>query len=217
MRSSLAPRGLLPLAGFLLVVPGVWAEPLEVKSVELNVRIDPGPQTLYAKARLVLRNQGQHEVDTVDLQFPPALAQQAQIETVWDRNGELAWRSDAPNPGRPRSLLVALRSPLKPGKQTVLVASYEVDFQGLDDARAEARVTSSETRLNATGWYPVPADPNPAVPKVLKLEVRLPKEWRVSARVKLQQQRNGVSLAIYELKLDAVEPGTLLFRASAPP
>lgn len=217
MRGGLAPRGLLPLATLLLVHPAARAAPLEVKSVQLNVQIDPGLQTLYAKARLVLRNQGQREVDTLDLQFPPALAQQTQIQTVWDRAGELAWRSDAPNPGRPRSLLVALRSPLKAGKQTVLVASYEVNFQELDDASAGAQVTSSETRLNATGWYPVPVERSPVVPNVLKLEVRLPKEWRVSARVKLKQQRDGTSLAIYELKLEPVEPGALMFRASAPP
>lgn len=217
MRRGLVPTAHLLLATLLLAVPAARAETLGVKSVELNVQIDPGLQTLYAKARLVLRNDGQRAVETVDLQLPPALGPQSHVVRVWDREGELAWRSDPPNPGRPRSLLVALRSPLKPGKKTVLVANYEVDFEGADDAAAGAQVTNGEARLNATGWYPVPADPRPAVPEVVKLEVRLPKDWRVSAPVTLKQQGDGASLAIYELKLEHVQPGGPLFRASAPP
>ena len=204
----------LLLTSFLLLAPALRAAPLELERLDLEVHIDPRFQALYAKAQLVLRNDARESRDTVELEFSAPLAPRIQVRSVWDRRGELPWRLDSVSGANaPRLLLVGLRSALAPGKKQVVVVSYEVDLQGFTASAAPVAVSSESARLSTTGWYPVPAGSDPALPRALHLTVRLPKEWQVAAPVKLKQLRDGTALASYELELPRVQPGQLLLRA----
>lgn len=188
---------------------------LEVERVELNVRIDARWQALYAQAKFDLRNHGPQSPDIVEFNFPAPLSPRLEIVTVWDRKGELPWRSDPVKEDTPRKLLVALRSPLAPEKKLALVVSYDLDLKDYAPPGAAVSVSSKSARLSTTGWYPLPARSDPALPRTLRLAVRLPKEWRVEAPVELKQLRDGTTLASYELELEPVEPSQLLFRAGS--
>ncbi|MFQ5776976.1 MAG: hypothetical protein ACE5IP_03100 [Terriglobia bacterium] len=206
-------RATLLLAGLLSLAPIPLRAQLRAERVNLEVRIDPAPLAVYAKARLVLRNRNPKSRDIVELRFPAPLGSRVQVRAVWDRGGELGWRSDAGADGESRKLRIALRAPLRRGKKVEVVVSYDMDLTGFTSPEAPLEVSSSGARLGTTGWYPLPLGLDPAAPQRLRLSVRLPKEWRVSARARLKKLSNGTALASYELTLKRVEPGRWLLRA----
>ena len=125
----------------------------------------------------------------------------------------MGWRSDPGADGESRRLRVALRAPLRRGKELELVVSYDVDLAGFTAGEAPLLVSASSARLETSGWYPLPLGLDPAVPRRLRLSVRVPKEWQVSACARLKKPSHGTSLASYELVLKRVVPGRWLFRA----
>lgn len=205
----------LGLSSFLLLVSASPAAELEVERVELNVHLDPPLQALYAQAKLTLRNRGLASLDAVELEFPRELEPRLQVRAVWDRGGELPWRQEPSEAGIPRPVLVGLRSFLDGGKKLTLVVSYDLNLKEFAGADGALRVSPEKASLPTTGWYPVPVGSDAPLPRSLRLTVRLPKEWRVSAPGKLKQIRDGTALASYELEVKPVEPGRWLFRAEA--
>lgn len=212
--------GLLVLAAHLLLTPALAVAQVTVEKVELNVQLDPRFQAVYAKAKLVLRNHSGRSYDVLKFSFPAPLGSHVEVSSVWDREGDLAWRGDLTGKEEAEQvLLVVLRSALAPGKKRVLVVSYDVNLGGSNATDAPVVISSKGARLLTTGWYPLPTGSDPAVPGRLRLAVRLPKEWQVTAPVKLKRLRNGTALASYELRLETIEPGEVLLRAvpSPPP
>jgi hypothetical protein len=207
----------LVLSGLLLAAPTAAATPLEVERLELNVHLDPNEQALYATAKLVLRNRGYQNLEILEFTWPEALSPHVDCNSAWGRQGELPWRLDPPEKDTPRRLLVALLSPLRPGKKLVLGINYELALEELLDSEALVLVSPQKVQLRTTGWYPLPRDSDGAPPPVLRLTVRLPKEWRVSAPFKLKKINEGTALASYELEVKSAGPGQLLLRATPPP
>lgn len=205
------------LAALVLASPAAPASPVEIERVDLNVHLDPRFQALYATAKLVLRNRGEEPLNILEFAFPGPLGARVTCRGVWDREGELGWRFDPAEEDSSRKLLVALRSPFKPGKKLVLGVSYEASLAGLTAPNAPALVSSQRARLLTTGWYPLLARSHTVVPRALRLVVRLPKECQVRAPVKLKKIANGTTLASYELTLKHIEPETVVFRAEACP
>jgi hypothetical protein len=206
----------LLLAGALLAASDAPAATLQVERVELSVQLDPELHALYATARLFLRNPGRQALDVLDFTLPAPLGARFECRSVWERKGELGWRLDPAD--NAATLRVALASPLKAGKKLVVGISYEVDLENLSTPDAPASVSAQSAQLFATGWYPLPAAGSGlAVPGRIRLAVRLPKEWRVSAPVKLNKIAEGSALASYELEVRDVKPGQLLLSATAPP
>lgn len=214
--SRLFFRLVLLLSGVWLLAPAVaLAAPVRASRVELDVQIDPGFETLYVQAKLEVQNPNPRTVDILELQFPAPLASRLQVKTAWDYSGELNWRCDAVAEGAPRPLRVALRSPLAPGKKRLVVVSYQLSLKSLANPAGAAVVSEERARLLTTGWYPWPAAPEPTAPQTLRLTVRLPKQWRVTAPAGLKKLREGTALATYELEVKPVEPEHLLFEAGA--
>lgn len=207
----------LLLAGVLLPAPGVPAAELQVERVELSVQLDPELHALYATARLFLRNPSHQALDILDFTVPAPLGARFECRSVWVREGELGWRLD-PVEDNAATLRVALSSPLKAGKKLVVGISYEVNLEGLRAPGAPASVSAQNAQLSTTDWYPLPvAGSGLAVPARLRLAVRLPKDWRVSAPTEVKKIADGSALASYELEVKQVEPGQLLLSATAPP
>ncbi len=197
----------------LLAQPPLLTAELVVKRVDLDVRLDPPARMLYAKATIALHNRGGKEVEIIKLEFPPPLGPRVQVNAVWDRQGEMEWRSDAvEGEDEPRSLLLATRTPLRPEKKLVVVVSFELRLEAVA-ADAAVVLTEESARLGSTGWYPLLAAAHPVLPQRLRLTVRLPRAWQVSAPVRLKLLRGGTALAGYELDWKEVKPGLVLFEA----
>jgi len=211
-----APLPLL-LVGVLLAAPVSPAAELEVERVELSVQLDPEAQALYATARLFVRNPGPAALEILEFSVPAPLGRHFECRSVWVRKGELGWRLDPVEESSAARLRVALLTPLKAGKKLVIGISYEVNLEGLSAPDAPARVSPQNARLSTTGWYPLPAGSGSVAPQRLRLAVRLPKDWRVSAPVEIKRITDGSALASYELELKHFEPGQLLFGAAPPP
>ncbi len=188
---------------------------MSVERLELDARIDPGGPALYAKANMVLRNHGRSPVELVDFEIPAPLGARTVVENVWDRNGQLAWRSDAVEADQPLAITVALRLPLASGDRKRIVVSFAIRLAGLS-APAAAQISQQSARLETTGWYPALAGPEPALPEWVRLTVRLPKDWRVEGATKPKRVLAGEASNSYELTLDRLSPGGLLFSATAP-
>lgn len=211
-----APLPLL-LVAVLLAAPVSPAAELEVERVELSVQLDPEAQAFYATARLFLRNSGYLALEILDFTVPAPLGERFECRSVWARKGELGWRLDPVEDSGAARLRVALLTPLKAGKKLVIGISYEVNLEGLSALDPPASVSAQNARLSTTGWYPRPAASGSAVPQRLRLAVRLPKDWRVSAPIKVKRISDGSALASYELELKHLESGQLLFGAASPP
>jgi len=205
----------LLLAGVLLGVPLAAAAQVEIERLELDARLEPQARAVYARATFFLRNRSYSSPDVLEFDFPAPLGGRARVNAVWDRQGELPWRADAAEGERAGPLRVALRSPLAFGKKLVVVVSYDLELEGFTAPPEALLVTPEGARLATTGWYPWPRGSEPDLPRRLRLTVRLPKEWQVAAPAKLKRLRDGTALASYELELQRVEPGQLLFRAGA--
>lgn len=203
----------LLFAGSLLLPANQRAAQLEVERAEVNVHLDPPLLALYARAKLVLRNRSGQNLETLELEFPAPLGPRIKVRAVWDRGGELPWRAGPADEGAPRTLVVALRSPLPPEKESVVVVSYDVELEGFAAPKGPLSISSESAWLSTTGWYPLPGGSEPALPQELRLVVRLPKRWQVTAAVELKQISKGTALASYELELQTVEPGRILVRA----
>lgn len=188
---------------------------VSVERLELDARIDPGGPGLFAKANMVLRNHSSAPVELVDFQIPAPLGARTLVENVWDRNGQLAWRSDAVEADQPLAITVALRLPLTPGDRKRIVVSFAIRLAGLS-APAAAQVSAQSARLATTGWYPALVGPEPALPEWVRLTVRLPKDWRVEGATRPKRVLVGEASASYELTLDHLPPEGLLFSATAP-
>ncbi len=175
----------------------------------------PPARMLYAKATVTLRNRGGKEVEIIKLEFPPPLGPRVQVNAVWDRQGEMEWRSDAvEGEGEPRSLLLATRTLLRPEKKLAVVVSFELRLEAVAAADAAVMLTEESARLGSAGWYPLPAAAHPVLPQRLRLTVRLPRAWQVSAPVRLKPLPGGTTLAGYELDWKEVKPGgVVLFEA----
>ena len=221
------PAPLLLAAGLLLAALPVFGKPvqgepaaaqLEIERVELEARLDPREQALYARATYFLRNRSPRSLEVLEFDFPAALGARARVSAVWDRDGELPWRADADEGEGERvaPLRVGLRAPLAFGNKLVVVVGYDLELAGFASSPADVAVTEKGARLAATGWYPLPRSAAPALPRRLRLAVRLPKDWPVAAGGKLKQLQEGTALASYEVTLERVEPGALLLRAGAP-
>lgn len=198
----------------LLAPPAsVAAEPV-AKQVDLDVRLDPPAQTLYAKATVTLHNRGGEPVRVIKLEFPAEVGPRIQVNAVWDRRGEMEWRSDpAEAEDEPRALLIATRTALRPGEKLVVVVGFDLHVGRVAAADPAILLADESARLRSTGWYPLPAAARPVVPLRLRLTVRLPKAWQVSAPVRLRPLRGGTVLAGYELDWKDVQPGVVLFEA----
>lgn len=219
----LAPFALL--VGLLLALPvsAQW----RVERVELTAQIDPQLQSLYAKARLLLQNESHAPVDLLEVVFPAPLGARTEPTAVWDRESQLAWRSDPPEAeSAPRTVQVALRSRLRPGGKTDIVIRFELSLEGWGAREAPVGISAEQVDLASTGWYPLPPSRSRAGsprrlerPEALRLTVRLPRDWRVHSPAKAKRIGNGTLLAGYEVKLKPVpESGTLLgARAPAGP
>ncbi|MFB3154549.1 MAG: hypothetical protein ACE10I_08770, partial [Candidatus Acidiferrales bacterium] len=93
--------------------PPLLTAELAVKQVDLDVRLDPPARMLYAKATVTLHNRGEKAVEIIELAFPSPLGARVQVNAVWDRQGEMEWRSDpVEGESESRSLLLATRTPL---------------------------------------------------------------------------------------------------------
>jgi hypothetical protein len=176
---------------------------------------------VYGKARLILRNRSTTPARLLELLLPASTGAWSEPTRVWDRTGELAWHSEAPESlALPRRILVAPRSPLGPGKKIDVVVSYEMR---LSDSSPGATLTDRSVRLDTTGWYPLPVLALPgsgensvALPQALELTVHVPKEWVVNFPPQSKRIRIGTELATYEVRLKPVAPGARLFAAHEP-
>jgi hypothetical protein len=205
---------LLVLSGALLFPSSASADSLAVERLDLDVRLDPQSQALYAGGKLTLRNTGGTSIEVLTLQFPAPLGSRTTCTAVWDANGELGWRSDPVDETQDQELSVLLRPWLKPGKKMTLGLNFEITLEGLP-ADAPASVSSGTARLTGTGWYPLPDGADPLRTNKLRLVVRLPKTWQVSAPVKMKRITRGALLAGYELQVERPVPGQTLFLAHA--
>lgn len=198
----------------LLLAQGASAAALTADRVDLDVRLDPQSEALYASGQLVLRNTGHTDIEILTLLFPAPLGSRTTCTAVWDSDGELGWRSDPADNLHSQKLSVLLRSRLRPGKKITLGLNFEIALDGLS-ADAPARVSAQDARLAGAGWYPLPDDAGPAWAGRLRLVVRLPKSWRVSAPVKLKKVAESESLASYEVQRERPVSERTLFRAHA--
>ncbi len=216
MRASARPRlvCLLAFAGILAAEAVGPSASLGVEGVETEVQLDPSLQAAYVTARLRLRHEGLEPLDSVELDFPAQLASRIEVHTMWDSRGELEWQFAWVKEKLPRTLRVALRSPLNPGQKLILGMSYAIDTLELATG-TPVLVSPQAARLSTTGWYPLPAAADPRPPNALRLTLRLPKEWQVTSAVKLKRIRNGTKLATYELSLKPVRAGQVLVHAEA--
>ncbi len=187
---------------------------VSVERLELDARIDPGGPGLFAKANMVLRNHSRAPVELVDFQIPAPLGARTVVENVWDRNGQLAWRSDAVEADQALAITVALRLPLTPGDRKRIVVSFAIRLEGLT-APAAAQVSAQSARLATTGWYPALAGPDAGMPEWVRLSVRLPKDWRVEGATRPKRVFVGEASASYELTLERLPPEGVLFSATA--
>ena len=215
-KSSMHHRIALQLAcavAVLLAQPSLLTAELAVKQVDLDVRLDPPARMLYAKATVTLHNRGEKAVEIIELAFPPPLGARVQVNAVWDRQGEMEWRSDpVEGESEPRSLLLATRTPLRAGKKLVVVVSFDIRLEGMA-VDAAVVLTEESARLGSAGWYPLPSAAHPVLPQRLRLTVRLPRAWQVSAPVRLKPLPGGTVLTGYELDWKKVKPGVVLFEA----
>jgi len=213
------PRATLLAVSLLIGAAGLPARAADaevsVERLELDARIDPGGPALYAKANMVLRNHSRAPVELVDFQIPAPLGARTVVENVWDRNGQLAWRSDAVEADQPLAITVALRLPLTPGDRKRIVVSFAIRLEGLN-APAAAQVSAQSARLATTGWYPSLAGPEPTLPQWVRLTVRLPKDWRVEGATKPKRVMSGEASNSYEVTLEHLSPEGVLFSATAP-
>lgn len=208
------PRGALTalLVGWWLLPPAAFATELAVERVDLEAQVVPQRQALYAKATLVLRHAGSEPLEEIELEFPAPLGPRLRVRAVWDRKGALGWTTSYPEEEAPRTLLVALSSPLLPGKKCTVVVGYDLDLKDLPATGAPLGVEPDSAWLATTGWYPLPAASESALPQALRLTVRVPREWQAEAVAKLKEVRGG-ALTTYELELNSVVPGQRLLRA----
>lgn len=205
-------RSLLLLCALLAGALSARAANLEVEQVDIQARLDPRFQALYATVRLVVRNRSLQPLEVLEFGLAETLGARVLYNGAWDREGELDWRAHYEDEAKPPLLRVALRRPLRPGKKVTLGVRYEIGFQTAA-ATAPASVSPDGARLAAIGWYPLPAGAEPAGPRLLRLAARLPKEWQVSAPVALRKTHDGTALATYELTLKSVVPGETLLQA----
>ena len=208
------------LAGFLLPGAAPLAAspadtPVSVERLELDARIDPGGPALYAKANMVLRNRSHAPVELVEFQLPAPLGARTIVENVWDRDGQLAWRSDAVEADQPLAITVALRLPLPPGDRKRIVISFATKMEGLS-APAAAQVSARNAQLATSGWYPALADPGATPPEWIRLTVRLPKTWHIEGATRPKRVFQGDASASYEVTVTHVASDGVLFRAHAP-
>jgi hypothetical protein len=209
----------LPPAALLLslvLALGANATALTAERVDLDVRLDPQSEALYASGKLVLRNTGRTTIEILTLLFPAPLGSRTTCTAVWDADGELGWRSDPAEKPQGRTLSVLLRSRLRPGRKMTLGLNFEITLEGLPPD-APARVSAEDVRLAGAGWYPLPDEADPEPVDRLRLVVRLPKSWQVSAPVKLKKVAESKVLASYELQRERPVRGRTLFRARARP
>ena len=189
--------------------------PVGVERLELDARLDPSGPALYAKANMVLRNRSRAPVELVEFQLPAPLGARTTVENVWDRNGQLAWRSDSVEADQPLAITVALRLPLAPGDRQRIVVSFAMKLEGLESPAA-AQVSAQSARLATSGWYPALAGSEPALPEWIRLTVRLPKDWRVEGATRPKRVMEGTASSSYEVTLGHMTPDALLFGATAP-
>lgn len=216
MRAPARPQlaCLVAFAGFLAAHAMGPSASLGVEGVDTEVQLDPNFQAAYVTARLRLRHEGLEPLEWVELDFPAELAPRIELHTVWDRRGELEWQFAWVKEKLPRTLRVALRSPLNPGDKLILGVSYAIDTLELA-AGTPVLVSPQVARLSTTGWYPLPVARDLRPPNALRLTLRLPKEWQVTSTAKLKRIRNGTKLATYELSLKPVQAGQVLVQAEA--
>jgi hypothetical protein len=183
----LSPAALL----LSLVLPsGANAAALTAERVDLDVRLDPQSEALYASGKLVLRNTGRTAIEVLTLRFPALLGSRTTCTAVWDADGELGWRLDPAEKLQGHKLSVLLRSRLRPGQKMTLGLNFEITLEGVP-RDAPTRVSAEDARLAGGGWYPLPDKTGPELVERLRLVVRLPKSWHVSAPVKLKKVAEG--------------------------
>lgn len=186
-----------------------------MERLELDARIDPTGPTLYAKANLVLRNRERTPVELVDFEIPAPLGARTTVENVWDRNGQLAWRSDAVEATQPLAITVALRLPLAPGDRQRIVIAFAIQLEGLS-APAPAQVSARRAQLAMSGWYPALAGSEATMPEWIRVTVRLPKDWQVEGIVRPKRVLEGEASASFEMTIKGAPVNAVLFRATAP-
>jgi len=191
------------------------SSPVRVERLELDARIYPTGPALFAKANMVLRNRDRMPVELVDFEIPAPLGARTTVENVWDRNGQLAWRSDAVEAGQPLAITVALRLPLSPGDRQRIVIAFAIRLEGLD-AAAPAHASARSAQLSMAGWYPTLAGADVSMPEWIRCTVRLPKDWSVEGIVRPKRVLVGEASASYEMTIKGAPPNAVLFRATAP-
>ncbi|MFQ5817168.1 MAG: hypothetical protein ACE5H2_04315 [Terriglobia bacterium] len=205
----------MPTATFglaLLLALGPAPRFFAVNAVELDVRLEPADAQLAAKASLALVSRRVRPIHTLVLVFPAPFHDRARIRTVWDETGLLAWHTE---PAKDALLIhVTFASPLAPLARRTVVVSFELDFAGLDST-APAHLSDQEARLESSGWYPLPESAAADRLRRLRLDVRLPRTWRVERSGPIKHLRTGIQFAEYELKRKNIPAGRLLFRAYA--
>jgi len=182
---------------------------VSVRTVELDVRLDPATRTLAGKASLELDSRRVLPIDTLALVLPPPFADRTRVEDVWDETGLLAWTAKMES----ETLLLRLTfaRPLAPLARRTVVIRFQLSLDELDSTAV--RLSQHEARLESSGWYPLPKEPVLERFRRIRLGVRLPRTWRVEAAGRLKRVRTGLEFAEYEITAKNVAPQTLLFQA----
>ena len=182
---------------------------VSVRTVELDVRLDPATRTLAGKASLELDSRRVLPIDTLALVLPPPFADRARVEDVWDETGPLAWTAKMES----ETLLLRLTfaRPLAPLARRTVVVRFQLSLDELDSTAA--RLGPHEARLESSGWYPLPKEAALERFRRIRLGVRLPRAWHVEATSRLKRVRTGLEFAEYEITAKNVAPQTLLFQA----
>ncbi len=182
---------------------------VSVRTVELDVRLDPATRTLAGKANLELDSRRVLPIDTLDLFLSPPFADRARVEDVWDETGLLAWSAKMES----ETLLLRLTfaRPLPPLARRTVVIRFQLSLDEVDSTAV--RLNQHEARLESSGWYPFPKEAALERFRRIRLGVRLPRTWHVEATSQLKRVRTGLEFAEYEITAKNVAPQTLLFQA----